>query len=42
VVHDISPDASAYHMPTGVREHHGQVWIGSVEEAAIAVLDVSS
>jgi sugar lactone lactonase YvrE len=42
VVHDISADASDFHMPTGVREHRGQVWIGSVEEPAIAVLDVSS
>jgi sugar lactone lactonase YvrE len=42
VVHDLSADASRYHMATGVREHHGQVWIGSVEEPAIAVLDVCS
>lgn len=38
VVHDLTADASAYHMVTGVREHHGQVWLGSLEESAIAVL----
>jgi sugar lactone lactonase YvrE len=40
LVHDLSADASAYHMATGVREHRGQVWVGSLEESAIAVLDV--
>jgi sugar lactone lactonase YvrE len=38
LVHDIEADASAYHMVTGVREHDGDVWLGSVEEPAIAVL----
>jgi len=35
-VHDRSLDASAYHMVTGVREHDGVVWLGSLEEPAIA------
>jgi hypothetical protein len=40
LVHDLSADASSYHMATGVREHEGRVWVGSVEEPAVAVLDV--
>jgi sugar lactone lactonase YvrE len=40
IVHDLSADASGYHMATGVREHDGRVWIGSLQEPAIAVLDV--
>jgi sugar lactone lactonase YvrE len=40
LVHDLSADASSYHMVTGVREHQGRVWVGSVEEPAVAVLDV--
>jgi sugar lactone lactonase YvrE len=39
VVHDLQADASAYHLVTGVREHHGRVWLGSLEESAVAVLD---
>jgi sugar lactone lactonase YvrE len=40
VVHDLARDASAYHMATGVREHEGRVWLGSVEEPAIAYFDL--
>jgi sugar lactone lactonase YvrE len=40
VVHDLSADASGFHLATGVREHEGRVWLGSLEEPAIAVLDV--
>jgi sugar lactone lactonase YvrE len=39
-VHDLTADTSAFHMATGVREHDGRVWLGSLEEPAIAVLDV--
>lgn len=39
-VHDLSADATNWHMATGVREHHGQVWLGSLVEPAIAVLDL--
>ena len=39
-VHDLQPDATDYHFATGVREHDGRVWLGSLEEAAVAVLDV--
>ena len=42
VVHDLSADASGFHLATGVREHGGRVWLGSLEEPAIAVLDVPS
>ena len=41
-VHDHDVPASVhrdgYHMVTGVREHDGRVWMGSLEEPAIAVL----
>jgi len=40
VVHDLSADASGYHMVTGVREQDGRVWLGSLEEPAVAVMDV--
>lgn len=36
VVHDVSLDASAFRMVTGVREHHGTVWLGSLREPAVA------
>ena len=34
---DVADDG--YHMVTGVREHEGRVWLGSLHESAIAVLD---
>lgn len=39
-VHDISADSAAFHMVTGVREHAGRVWLGSLEEPAVAVFDL--
>jgi sugar lactone lactonase YvrE len=39
-VHDISAAAENFHMVTGVRESVGRVWLGSLEEPAVAVLDV--
>jgi sugar lactone lactonase YvrE len=43
LVHDLdlprTPDPG-YHMVTGVREHDGRVWLGSLHEPAIAVLDL--
>ena len=42
LVHDLDADASEYHFVTGVREHHGQVWLGSLQEAALAVLSLSA
>jgi hypothetical protein len=35
---DPRPDA-AFHMVTGVREHEGRVWMGSLHESAVAVLE---
>lgn len=40
LVHDRSFDASEFHMVTGVREHHGRVWLGSLVEPAVAWFDV--
>lgn len=36
VVHDRSFDPAAFQMVTGVREHHGTVWLGSLREPAVA------
>jgi sugar lactone lactonase YvrE len=36
VVHDRSFAADAFHMATGVREHEGRVWLGSLAEPAVA------
>lgn len=41
VVHDISGDASGYHMVTGVREHDGNLWLGSLHEPAVAMISLS-
>ncbi|MGA8847550.1 MAG: SMP-30/gluconolactonase/LRE family protein [Nocardioides sp.] len=44
LVHDLDLDpaqhGAAYHMVTGVREHEGRVWMGSLHEAAVAVWDL--
>ena len=40
LVHDCDVAAENYHMVTGVREHEGRVWMGSLHEPAIAVLDL--
>ncbi len=39
-VHDLEFDATRWHFATGVREHGGRVWLGSLAEPAIAVGDV--
>lgn len=36
LVHDLDLDASGFHMVTGVREHAGRVWFGSLHEPAVA------
>jgi sugar lactone lactonase YvrE len=36
LVHDIDLPAEGYAFVTGVREHHGRVWMSSLEEPAIA------
>ena len=40
-VHDVSGDSSGFHMVTGVREHDGQLWLGSLHEPAVAVIELS-
>lgn len=40
LVHDLAADATDWHMATGVREHDGRVWLGSLVEPAIAYVDV--
>lgn len=38
---DISfSDPSRFHLATGVREHEGRVWFGSLENAAVAYVDL--
>ena len=39
VVHDVDVKTDGYHMVTGVREHDGRVWLGSLHEPAIAVVN---
>lgn len=43
LVHDLDIDPAehgeAYHMVTGVREHDGRVWMGSLVEGGVAVCD---
>ena len=40
VVVERPEDLARYHVVTGVREHDGRVWMGSLEEPAVAVLDL--
>ncbi|MCW2765707.1 MAG: Strictosidine synthase [Nocardioides sp.] len=40
VVHDCDVKTTTYHMVTGVREHEGRVWMGSLHEPAVAVLEL--
>jgi hypothetical protein len=40
LVHDVDLPGTSYHMVTGVREHDGRLWLGSLHEPAIAVVDL--
>ncbi|MCX6395924.1 MAG: SMP-30/gluconolactonase/LRE family protein [Propionibacteriales bacterium] len=40
VVHDVSGDVDGFHMVTGVREHEGRLWLGSLHEPAVAVISL--
>lgn len=40
LVHDVDVDTPDFHMVTGVREHDGRVWVGSLHEPAIARIDL--
>jgi hypothetical protein len=42
-VRAVSPaDPTLFHMVTGVHEHHGRVWLGSLVEPAVAWFDVEA
>lgn len=41
LVHDLDLAERGFHMVTGVREHDGRVWMGSLHEPAVAVFDQS-
>jgi len=38
--HDLSPEPTGFHMATGVREHHGTVWLGTLRASAVAAFDL--
>jgi len=40
LVHDVTCDATKWYMATGVREHHGRVWMGSLIQPALAWFDL--
>jgi len=40
LVDDVDVQTSSYHMVTGVREHDGRVWLGSLHEPAVAFVDL--
>ena len=40
LVHDLDLPSDDYSFVTGVREHRGRVWLGSLHEPAIAVVDL--
>lgn len=40
IVHDLDLPAAEFHMATGVREHHGRVWLGSLVEPAVASFEL--
>lgn len=40
LVHDLDLPPVEYSFVTGVREHDGRVWLGSLEQSAIAVVDL--
>ena len=41
LVHDLDLPARDYAMVTGVREHDGTVWLGSLEQPAVARVRLS-
>lgn len=42
LVHDLDVQTADYHMVTGVREHEGRVWLGSLNEPAVAFVDLGN
>ncbi len=41
-IHDIAGEVDGFHLVTGVREHDGQLWLGSLYEPAVAVIAVDA
>ncbi len=41
LAHDLDIDHAGFHMVTGVREHEGRVWMGSLHEPSVAVHDLT-
>jgi sugar lactone lactonase YvrE len=41
LAHDLDLEDPGYHMVTGVREHEGRVWLGSLHEPSVAVVDLA-
>ncbi|ROR91331.1 SMP-30/gluconolactonase/LRE family protein [Nocardioides aurantiacus] len=42
LVHDLRLPATDFHMVTGVREHEGRLWLSSLEEAALATVELAT
>jgi sugar lactone lactonase YvrE len=42
LVRDLDLESSSFHFVTGVRQHEGRVWLGSLQESAIAFVDLAS
>jgi sugar lactone lactonase YvrE len=40
-IHDVHGEADGFHLVTGVREQDGKVWLGSLHEPAVAVIDLT-
>ena len=40
LVRDVQGEVGGYHMVTGVREHDGKLWLGSLLEPAVAVISL--
>jgi hypothetical protein len=42
LVHDLQGPGDRFHFVTGMREHQGKLYLGSLVERAVAVLDLTS
>lgn len=40
LIRDIAGEVDGFHMVTGVREHDGRLWLGSLHEPAVAVISL--
>jgi hypothetical protein len=40
IVADLQTTGDRYHLVTGVREHGGRLYLGSLAESSVAVLDL--